>query len=559
MKKLHIFNILIFIFMALTLCACDKSDYKKALEADEADDFETAIELYSKLARKKYKDSDTRLDTIRVRRELTRMEQGSWDEADCRLLTIHEETAYKLTGITYISERCYLEKAAFLQQNGRHEEALKALDSVIGSIPEEYDLPGMKFDTELAICKAIESDDERFDCLGKMSPNPMGIGYRPESRYQREWIKNITNYLKDNNAYYENPDISKSLFLRSIGLTEEFSGELDFGTMMERCLDYFSENRLNRSICMEEYVFDMLYFEDGDPVSGYQDAENWAAEHEQKMTVDWLKNAAKRCISRPSESKYSGTVYPINAPAICEIVLKPELQTWLTENSDIISPAEGFWDSDSFREIYDPDGTQEKYNNSYAIRSLIKPEDIYPKSVSIIIDSSSQFSSPFMIWRDHPEITQTITDWVNEAASKYKSFLKDWVFIDEPERAAYILYLNLSYEKTGSFSGIVSDKSVSVNVYNLDIAGELWTNRPGIDKSKSFHIRTNLGQENTVWGVNKDLVSQHLVIASEDPLTFYGADYHPESGIAWPDSILSAFSNTALEWLSNQEKEFEGN
>ena len=154
-------------------------------------------------------------------------------------------------------------------------------------------------------------------------------------------------------------------------------------------------------------------------------------------------------------------------------------------------------------------------------------------------------------------MTQTITDWVNEAASKYKTFLKDWVFIDEPEKAAYTLYLNLSYEKTGTFSGKVSDKSVSVNVYNLDIAGELWTNRPGIDKSKSFHIRTNLGQENTVWGVNKDLVSQHLVIASEDPLTFYGAEYNPESGIAWTDSIPSAFSQIAISWLSDQEKKFD--
>ena len=234
---------------------------------------------------------------------------------------------------------------------------------------------------------------------------------------------------------------------------------------------------------------------------------------------------------------------------------RPELETWFRENLDISKPAEGFWNSDTFYETFGFDTEAPGFGGIGTIRNDFRAEDPYPKSVAIIVNSAAQYSRPKESWKDDPEMTDDIVRWVNDTAALYKAALPDWTFIDDPSRAAYILFFDMNWEQTGTFQGKAGDKNITVSVYNLRISGECWENRPEGRRNTIISRSTNLGQENTITGVQKDLVAQHLVISSEDPLTFAGAVYDPAAGTAWSDKRPEGYSDNLVKWLKELESE----
>ena len=551
MKKRDRVLISFFILVSFLLCSCDKNDYKKAVKADEAGEFETAIELYTKLSQKNYKDSRSRLDNIKIRRALVLRDEGKWDEVDCYLFW-GDYSAEGYSGEKITADRCFFEKARYLQENGRHEEALAELSHAsYDDVPEGFDRGQMYFDSSFALCRTIGSEDERFDCLGKMNNEK---AYYPEHRYEREWVELITEDLKEHHVYYEEPEISRPLFMRQIGASALPAGERSFGQLMDRCLAHVEELRLSKWLCKDDYLFDMIYFADGDPVEVFRSAEHWAEEQGEKEAVVKLAETPKRCLSISADSEYSGITHPIDAPAACNAVFVPELETWLRENLPGTLPSEGFWDSDTFFRTFGFDESDARMDSFYRIAANFKASDPLPRTITIIVSSDADFDRPNASWREHPETTEALTEWINKTVSRYKNSLPEWRFIDDPARASFIMYLRTAWNPTGTFSGKAAEKHITVQVYNLEFLGDMWSNLPGSGNEKtSFTVGTNLGEENTIQGVQKDLTAQHLTIISEDPLKFDRAEYDPVRGMAWPVSRPLAFTDSTLNWLRDQD------
>ncbi len=540
MKKKGLLFVLLFTLSVFLLSACDKDDYQKAVKAGESGDFETAIELFTKLSKKNYEDSASQLEKTKIRQMISRVDSGDWENADCSAFWGRDDIAQSISGIPDMTNLCFYQKARYLQEHGRYEEALDALRQTRGKSPEGFDGDRMVFENEYALCRAEEDQNAEYQCLADLAP--YGLQYRGAGAF--------SDYYREQKVFYEDEETGRLLFWRDELGESGPAEQLSFPEYMDRCL-----NNRGYWLCAKDFLFDMVYFAEKDQVRAYQDALAWAEQQENKEAAEWAKNMPKRCIGGSAPSAYTGTAYPIDVPAACEAEFRPELETWFRENLDISKPAEGFWNSDTFYETFGFDTEAPGFGGIGTIRNDFRAEDPYPKSVAIIVNSAAQYSRPKESWKDDPEMTDDIVRWVNDTAALYKAALPDWTFIDDPSRAAYILFFDMNWEQTGTFQGKAGDKNITVSVYNLRISGECWENRAEGRRNTIISRSTNLGQENTIPGVQKDLVAQHLVISSEAPLTFAGAVYDPAAGTAWSDKRPEGYSDSLVKWLKELESE----
>ncbi len=529
MIKSKTLTILFLIITVFFLSACDKSDYQKALKAEESKDYTTAIELYSKLSVKGYKDSAKRLKTVRQQQTSALMEKEQWDVVECEL--------------AWDQDTCYYKKALYLQQNGRNEEAISSLEKIRSTSPYQENIDQLISENKIPLCKSLESEDEMYQCLTEVP----GLFFRYID-------SNELGGIRDKNLYYSDRKIGELLFWREkLGETGPFE-KLDFSGYMDRCLKNFS------SVSKCAYpglLLDIVYFSDGDPAEAWLAAEKWAAEHPETEALERLESAVKDCINSPVKSEYTGIAYPIETKTECKGAFRPDLETWLRENRPSYLTAEGFWSSDLFYKTFGFDTASPDFHYSESIKADFKAADPYPKSVAVIVSSNAQFSRPDVPWLDDPETTAGITDWITGTAERYKDQLPGWTFIDDPTRASYILYIGMSWNDTGTFRGTVKNEDISVRVYNLQVRCECWNNQPDSSaESKSFSVMSGLGQENSVMGsgLGQDVVTQKIIIEKEEPLTFRHADYDPESGIVWAKGHPFAYSNELVKWLQEQEQ-----
>lgn len=141
MKNARLLIFLLCILGMVLLSACDKGDYKKAVEAEENGDYETAIELFTGLSKKNYEDSSSRLDTVKIKQIVGFLNSGEWDNVDCRRLDANDQIVADITGDPEFSIRCFYQKAQYFHENGRFEEALDELGQTRprDDIPEGFD------------------------------------------------------------------------------------------------------------------------------------------------------------------------------------------------------------------------------------------------------------------------------------------------------------------------------------------------------------------------------------------------------------------------------------
>ncbi len=548
MKNSRLLFFLLCILSMVLLSACDKGDYKKAAEAEESGDYETAIELFTGLSKKKYEDSSSRLETVKIKQIVGRLNSGEWDNVDCRTLDANNRIVTEITGDPDFSNRCYYQKAQYFHENGRYEDSLGELKNLRAQddVPEGFDLKQMIFGNKFAICKGKEDQDEMYQCLLDLAHD------EEEYRYSEM----ISGYYKEKDIFYTDEEIGRLLFWRDEIKESGPVERLSFPEYMDRCL-----NNTGYWFCAEDYIFDMIYFAEGDQPQAYQAAVDWAQQQDQTKPADRLENEPKRCIRNAVPSDYTGIAYPIDAPAACNAEFRPELENWFQENIDTSVPAEGFWDSDTFYKTFDFDTEDPGFSGTFSIKNRFRAEDPYPKSVAIIVSSGSEFDRPEESWRDDPEMTDDIIKWVNDTAAAYRKVMPDWTFIDDPSRAAYILFYSLTWQPSGTFQGEVKGEDIKVSVYNLRISGESWENREHGWRNKIISKESDLGQGyegKFTPGVSQVKTQQYLTILSEEPLTIFNADYDPETGRAYSVKRPDGFSSELVKWLEEIEAEQSG-
>ena len=59
------------------------------------------------------------------------------------------------------------------------------------------------------------------------------------------------------------------------------------------------------------------------------------------------------------------------------------------------------------------DGSDAKMDSFYRISANFKASDPLPRTITVIISSGADFDRPNASWRDHPETTAALTEWVN--------------------------------------------------------------------------------------------------------------------------------------------------
>ena len=453
-----------------------------------------------------------------------------------------------ITGDPNFSIRCHYQKAQYFHDNGRYADSLEELKNLRmqDDIPEGFDREQMIFDNKFAVCKEQEDQDETYQCLLDLAHED------DEYRYS----KMISGYYKDKNIFYTDEEIGRLLFWRD-EINESGPVErLRFPEYMDRCL-----NNGSYWYCAKDLIFDMVYFAEEDQPQAYQAAVDWAAQEDQTESADWLEKEPKRCIRNAVPSDYTGTAYLIDAPAACNAKFRPELENWFQENIDTSVPAEGFWSSDTFYETFGFDTTAPDFSGEFSIKSRFRAEDPYLQSVAIIVSSGSEFDRPDENWRNNLEMTDHIVHWVNETVAAYKKVMPDWIFIDDPSQAAYILFYSLTWQPSGTFQGQAKGEDIKVKVYNLHISGECWENREHGWRNKIISKESDLGQGyegKFTPGVTQFKPQQYLTILSEDPLTIYNADYDPETKRAYSINRPNGFSSEMVKWLEEIEAEQTG-
>ncbi len=544
MKYSRLLIFMMFISGMFLLCACDKDDYKKAMEAEESGDYETAIALFSKLSGKNYEDSASRLETVKIRQIVDRLNAGDWDKVDCQKLENNKQIVTDITGDPDMPLKCFFQKAQFYHEKARYEDALNELQKTFRTddVPNGFDRDQMIFDNNIALCKTMDDQDQVYQCLLDLAPY--------ETQFNAD---TYSDFFKEKNVFYSDDVIGRMLFWRElIGESGSFE-QMDFSGYMDRCLSNKGEYW-----CARDHIFDIIYFSEGDPVQTYQKALAWAEQQERTIYADRLKEEPKRCIRNIVSSDCTGIAYPVDAPAACEAVFRPELEAWFQENGDSSVPAEGFWDSDTFYETFGFDTAAPEFSGIYSIRNRFRAGKPYPKSVAIIVSSGAEFDRPEESWRDDPEMTDDIIKWVNDTAAAYKKTLPDWTFIDDPSQAAYILFYSLTWQNTGTFAGEVNGEDVKISVYNLRISGEAWENREHGWRNKIFSKESDLGQGyegKFTPGVTQVEARQFLTILSENPLTIHNAEYDPETGCAYSVNRPDGYSSELVSWLQEIESE----
>lgn len=540
MKYSRFLNYFFCVFCVFLLTACDKDDYQKAMKAQESGDYETAVELFTKLSKKKYEDSTTQLENTKIRQMIAHIDSGDWEKVNCETFWGRDDIVQDLSGTPDMTNRCFCQQAQFFKEHEKYEEALNALKRVHGKAPKEFDVDQMVFENQYALCKASEDQDELYQCLIDLAPYELQFS-----------ADTYSDFYKEKNVFYTDEALGQLLFWREeIGESGPFE-QLNFTDYMERCL-----NNKGFWWCAQDQIFDMIYFADGDPVQAYQEALDWAELQEKTEPSDWLKNEPKRCIRNVLTSDYTGIAYPIDVPAACDAAIRPELKTWFQENADISIPAEGFWDSDTFYKTFDFDTSAPDFSGEGSIRKKFRSENPYPKSIAVIVSSDSAFNRPKESWRDNPDMTDDIVRWANDTAAAYKKTMPDWTFIDDPSQAAYILFFSMNWQQTGTFKGKVADEDIKVSVFNLHISGECWENREHGWRNKIITRDSDLGQENQgrfTPGITGIQPEQYLSILSENPLTIFGAEYDPETGRAYSVKRPDGYSYELVKWLEDIE------